>query len=220
MKTHTIDKNPRNLTQAQSTELVNTLGYALFEREEEDNKNWKKWMDSRGLDIGDPVLHTWGQDAIDSVPSYVLWYVMQDLWEYAVLDTYDKVTDTYSEPTSEQKKEIIENWYEKIINIYALLSKHLVEGEWSSIKKQEYEHGEDDGYEEFHNKQFAYQGNSIGGDVGSSSNTDVCPLINPDVNPYVCANVDVSVAQSRLGSPVSVLPRRMYTCTGHMDIEK
>lgn len=209
MKTHNIDRNPRNLTQAESTELVNTLGYALFEREEEDNKNWKKWMDSRALDIGDPTLHTWGQDAIDSVPSYVLWYVMEDLWENVVITTYDKVADTYSEPTSEQKKEIIEHWYEKIINIYALLSKHLVEGEWSSIKKQEYEHGEDDGYKEFHEAQFALEDNLIGSDVGGSSNPDVRPLVNPDVNPYVCTNVDVTG-----------LPRRMYTCTGHMDIEK
>lgn len=209
MKTHNIDRNPRNLTQAESTELVNTLGYALFEREEEDNKNWKKWMDSRALDIGDPTLHTWGQDAIDSVPSYVLWYVMEDLWENEVIPTYDKVSDTYSEPTSEQKKEIIENWYEKIINIYALLSKHLVEGEWSSIKKQEYEHGQDDGYEKFHKEQFAIEDNLIGSDVGDVDTTDVRPLINPDVNPYVCTNVDVSK-----------LHRRMYTCTGHMDIEK
>lgn len=209
MKIHTIDRNPRNLTQAQSTELVNTLGYALFEREEEDNKNWKKWMDSRGLDIGDPTLQTWGQSAIDSIPSYVLWYVMEDLWENAVIPTYDKVGDSYSEPTSEQKKEIIEHWYEKIIDIYALLSKHLVEGEWSSIKDQEYKHGEDDGYEEFHKEQFAIEDNLVSSDVGDVDTTDVRPLIARSNNPYVCTNVDVTG-----------LPRRMYTCTGHMDIEK
>ena len=180
-----------------TTELVDQLAYALFEDEKKYAKEFEEWRDEHGvfLDINDANEDVW-----NALPSGLLFWLMKkhyqlntDDWNGGKVTIHKAIQDFWDEV-----EKLANTSYNICLNFY----------EWSSIKEQEYEHGKDDGYEEFHKEQFVIKDNLVSSDVRDVDATDVRPSIARSNNPYVCTNVDVTS-----------LPRRMYTCTGHMEVK-